>query len=152
MVKRTVVVLGILSLVIVMAGTSMAQMGMSFAPPCFDACSVVARPMYVPVACCEPIQKTIVKKWECKIVGPCPAPGPACASSGVGREDRVGALMALATAIGTPFDLLGGSYDAVYGCLGGNDGACCGTCPLGFVPSFFGAAGSVGNNFFGGLW
>ena len=150
MVKRTVVVLGILSLMITMAGTGMAFVG-GFAPPCFDACGLTCRPMYVPVDCPEPIQKTIVKTWECKIVGPCPAPGPACAA-GPAREDRIGALMALATAIGTPFDLLAGPFDGVYGCLGGGEGACCGRCPFGFFPSAVGAIGAVGNNFFGGLW
>jgi hypothetical protein len=156
MVKRTAVVLGIVSLAIMMTGSAMAFVGGLPTPPCFGAPMCDARPFYVPVDCPDPIQKTIVKKWECKIVGPCPPVAPAAAVGGCGKDDRMGLMLSLATAIMTPMDLLVAPFDGVYGCLGGaGGGACCGSC-LGPLPGALMAVGGIGGcggtTFFGGLW
>lgn len=154
MVKRTFGVLGVLSLVLMMAGTSMAFL--PGCPPlggCFGGEEVCAKPLYVPVPCPDVVQKTIVKKWEVKIVGPCPPPGgPACGTAKT-AEDPCGMLMSLAQAIPTPFDCLFAGPDAVYGCLGGGDGgAPCGTPFGGPLPRFFGSFATTPFTFFGGLW
>lgn len=157
MVKRTVVVLSILSLTVLAAGTAMAQLPLFPPMPCFGGSDCMApRPLYVPVDCPTPIQRTIKKTWECKIVGPCPppsAPGGAC---GVGRDDRMGLLLSLATALGTPFDFAFGGFDGVYGCVDlGAGGGPCGSCFGGPLPRIFGAftnATSTDASFFGGLW
>lgn len=154
MVKRTVVVLGILSLIVMAAGTAMAQLP---AAPCFGGggCEI-AKPLYLPVDCPAPIQRTIKKTWECKIVGPCPPPSFGGGACGVGRDDRVGLLLSLAQALGTPFDWVFAGFDGVYGCVdGGADSSPCGTCFGGSIPRVFGAMTSmVGTDgaFFGGLW
>jgi hypothetical protein len=158
MVKRTGIVLGVLSLMLIMAGTSIAF------GPCQGACFggetfCAPPPMYLPVCCPEAIHKTIIKKWEVKIVGPCPPPGPpaGCGNcNALGRNDTDGLLLSLAQAIPTPFDLLGSTCDAVYGCLPANGGACgggapCGSC-FGPLPRVLGAFGSTPFTFFGGLW
>lgn len=150
MVKRTVGVLGVLSLVLMMAGTSMAFLP---GPACFGGEGMCAPPpMYVPVPCPEPIQKTIVKKWQVKIVGPCPpASGPACGNGGVARRDVDGLLLSLAQAIPSPFDFLV-SVDGVYGPLGGGgSGSPCGSLG-GPLAGAFGAFGNAPFTFFGGLW
>ena len=154
MVKRTVGVLGVLSLVLMMAGTSMAFFP---GPACFGGAGegLCAPPqMYVPVPCPAPIQKTIVKKWQVKIVGPCPpVSGPACGNNNAfGRGDGEGLLLSLAKAIPSPFDFLV-SVDGVYGCLGGKGGcgSPCGTC-AGPLANVFGSFGAMPFTFFGGLW
>jgi len=153
MVKRTVAVLGILSLVILMAGPSMAQMRWPFSFPCFGD-ELVPRPVFVPVDCPEAPQKTIVKKWECKIEGPCPPPGPHAAVGLPGTDDRVGFLFSLANAIATPFDMLFAPFDGVYGCLEMGTGPCGGI--MGPVPTALSSLVyfwyPTGNSFFGGLW
>ena len=119
MVKRTAVVLGIVSLVIMMTGSAMAFGTGLLTPACFGGSSCAPRPLFVPVDCPDPIQQTIVKKWECKIVGPCPPVGPPVGGCGTacGNGDRMGFLLSLATAVMTPFDLLVAPFDGVYGCL-----------------------------------
>lgn len=155
MVKRTATVLGVLSLVLIMAGTGSA-FGPLPGPACFGgemACS--PPPMFLPVDCPEPIQKTIVKKWEVKIVGPCPPVGPAAGCGNTfGKSDTEGLLLSLAQAIPTPFDLLVAPFDAVYGCLPGGGDGCgtpCGTC-FGPMPRLLGAFANTPFTFFGGLW
>jgi len=121
MVKRTLVVLGMLSFMIMAAGSSFAFFG---AGGCGTDCG---GPLYVPVDC-PPVPgfKTIVKTWEAKIEGPCPAPmgcAPACNDFGL----KYGFLCSLVNAIASPFDLLFGGCDGVYGCFGGfggKGGAC----------------------------
>ena len=150
MVKRTAVVLGIVSLVIMTAGSAMA-FGLN--APCFGS-TVAPRPLFVPVDCPDPIQKTIVKTWECKIVGPCPPPGPPVGGN-CAKDDRMGFLLSLATAIMTPFDLLVAPYDGVYGCLETGEGPC-GSCPSGPILSALSAltdtCAGTRMSFFGGLW
>jgi len=120
MVKRTVVVLGILSLMLMAAGSSFAFMG--WGGGCGEPCS----PLYVP-ADCPPVPgfKTIVKTWEAKVEGPCPAPMGGCCPEK--SSFNGGLLCQLATAIATPLDWVFGGIDGVYGCfggLGGGDSAC----------------------------
>ncbi len=160
MVKRTAVVLGIVSLMVLSAGSAMAFIDLGLcAPVCFGGATCAPRPLFVPVDCPGPIQKTIVKKWECKIVGPCPPPGPPVGACNGGRDDRQGFLLSLATAIMTPMDLLVAPYDGVYGCLETGGGGVCGSCLGGPLPRALaslcgGAAGCGGTStsFFGGLW
>lgn len=155
MVKRTFGVLGVLSLVLMMAGASMAFLpGCPLPGGCFGGGEeMCAKPLYVPVPVPDVVQKTIVKKWEVKIVGPCPPPGPPACGASKTAEDSCGMLMSLAQAIPSPFDYLFAGPDAVYGCLGGgNGGTPCGT-PFGAgLPRFFGAAATTPFTFFGGLW
>jgi len=118
MVRRTVVVLGILSLVLVAA-------------TCFGfgrgGCGVECKPLYVPVDCppvCD--SKMIIQKWSAKIEGPCPPPMMACGDSGRrGRRGGDGLLGGLGAAIASPFDVLFGGR-GVYGCKmrRGGDGPC----------------------------
>ena len=71
MVKRTLVVLSVLSLTLMVAGTSFGFIGGGCGAQCNNA------PLYVPVDCPDTgVSKTIVTTWECKIEGPCPAPMP----------------------------------------------------------------------------
>lgn len=160
MVKRTVLVLSILSLIVMAAGTSMAQLpllggGMG---ECFGGSDcLMPKPLYVPVDCPAPIQRTIKKTWECKIVGPCPPPSGPAGACGVGKEDRMGLLLSLATALGTPFDWVFAGCDGVYGCVDGGAGGCtpCGSCFGGSIPRMFGNVAfmaSPNGSFFGGLW
>ncbi|MFH1116245.1 MAG: hypothetical protein V1792_20225 [Pseudomonadota bacterium] len=159
MVKRTAVVLGIVSLAIMMTGSAMAFVGGLPTPPCFGGSDCDVRPLFVPVDCPGPIQQTIVKKWECNIVGPCPPASPPAGFGGCGgKDDRMGLLLSLATAIMTPMDLLVAPFDGVYGCLEMGDGGVCGSCFGGGVPRALMALGGVGGcggtsaSFFGGLW
>ena len=76
MVKRTLLVLGILSLVLILVGTSFAFRRGG------GGCEPMNYPLYVPVDCPPmPITKTIVKTWSMKIVGPCTAAGPMMAGA-----------------------------------------------------------------------
>ncbi|MDQ7784635.1 MAG: hypothetical protein RDU20_17250 [Desulfomonilaceae bacterium] len=157
MVKRTAVVLGVVSLMIVMAGSAFAQGFGLPTPACFGASMCEARPLFVPVDCPDPIQRTIVKKWEAKIVGPCPPVSPpAGGGCGVGVDDREGLLLSLATAVMTPMDVLFGPFDGVYGCMEMGSGGICGSCFGGPFPRALLALGNVGcgttSSFFGGLW
>jgi hypothetical protein len=111
MVKRTAVVLSIMSLLLVGgASVALAQWGMG---GCGDDVA-----LYVGVKC-PPITTwtTIIKKWEGKVEAPY-APmvggfGGACGSAG-GRDSRF--LGGLAGALVTPMDVLFGGFDGVYGC------------------------------------
>lgn len=109
MVRRTVVVLGILSLVLVAA-------------TCFGfgrgGCGMDCKPLYVPVDC-PPVaeSKMIIQKWSAKIEGPCPPPMPAVCCDKGRRGARGGLLSGLGAAIATPFDVLFGGR-GVYGCRG----------------------------------
>lgn len=159
MVKRTLTVLGMFGLILMAAGPSMAFLP-GFPPaPCFGGDMFTCKPMFLPVDCPAPIQRNIVKTWECKIVGPCPAVMPALGGCGpAGRDDRVGLLTSLATALGTPFDWIFGGLDGVYGCLPTNGDAICGSSVPGPVPAMAGAflnvfsPTSTDGLFFGGLW
>jgi hypothetical protein len=132
MVKRTLLVLGILSLVVMAAGTSFAFFGGGGA--CFSAggpwgpsCEA-PKPLYVPVDCCPyPESTTIIKTWSAKIVGPCPPPAMACGTGGCGETKGIGLLGGLCASLISPCDILFGGCDGVYGCsptLFGGDGPC----------------------------
>ena len=162
MVKRTLIVLGMFGLILMAAGPSMAFLPLFPPAPCFGGDVFTCKPMYLPVDCPEPIQRNIVKTWECKIVGPCPAVMPGgggCGPGALGRDDRMGLLTATATALATPFDWLFGGFDGVYGCLEmSNGGGICGSAFPGPVPAVLGsflnfwAPTSTDGSFFGGLW
>jgi len=150
MVKRTVVVLGILAMALT-AGTSFAAFWGSW-----DGCCGPCAPLFMPVDCPTPPIKTIVKTWAVKIEGPCPAAGPMC---GPCCDKKCGpGLCEILTAIATPFDWLFGGFDGVYGCFSGcgGDGPC-GPCygPLGCalagVPVVLGAP-LFGGGIFGCWW
>ena len=118
MVKRTLVVLGVLSLMLVAAGTSSA---FSVGWPGGDCGPAMCKPMYLPVDCPRPEFRTIVKTWQCKIEGPAPACGPAaCGPADCGPKMTAGLCAAVANLLGLPFDALFGGCDGVYDCgLGG---------------------------------
>jgi hypothetical protein len=163
MVKRTVVVLGIFSLILLIAAdASMAQMRRPWARPCFgEEFLFPPRPLYLPVDCPDPIQRTIVSTWECNIEGPCPPIGHGGAGTGcgpllgVGRDDRRGLLTSFANAFGTPFDWFFGGSGGVYGCREMVERPC-GSPIRGFVPRALLAATyfwyPTDASFFGGLW
>jgi len=152
MVKRTVVVLSVLSLMLMAVGTSSA-----FFVGWPGDCGVGCKPLYVPAECPTPEFKTIVKTWQCKIVGPCPAPGPMCGPAACGPKSTFGLCDAVANLLGFPFDALFNGVDGVYGCgpdlFGGGDGPC-GPCygplsaALAAVPMTIGAPSVM----FGALW
>ncbi len=156
MVKRTVVVLGILSLMLMAVGPCSAFF-VGF--PGDDGCGM-CKPLYVPVECPTPEFPTMVKTWQCKIVGPCPAPGPMCCSGSCDKGCPAGLCDAVANLLGFPFDVLFGGCDGVYGCglggacggLGGDGpcGPCYGpvSCVLAGVPMVLGAPSVM----FGSLW
>lgn len=159
MVKRTIVVLGILSLLVVGAGTSHAWIGGGWSD------SICPPPLYVPVPCpAYPDSKIIKKTWSCKIEGPCPPPFPGAAGGGFGfggdpygpfsTYGRLGLRGGLVAALATPFDMLFGGFDGVYGCTMESGDGPCGPC-FGPIPQVVGgiamgfAAPTV---IFGGLW
>jgi hypothetical protein len=160
MVKRTVVVLGILALTLIAAGASQAQVALPFSPlnECFGS-EFMPRPMFLPVDCPDPIRRTITSTWECKIEGPCPPVTPAgCGDGGMfGRDDRAGMLTYFVRGMASPFDMLFGSMDpnAVYGC---NEMAAspCGSSMGGPIPRIFTSMAYLwyptDGSFFGGLW
>ncbi len=168
MVKRTLVVLAILSLMVASAGMSHAFLNIGgdgfgvFGTPDFSEA-----PTYVPVPC-PPVAegKYIVKTWSAKIVGPAPAGAPGLVTGGgnavahplAGTFANPGLVGGIAASMATPLDWLFGGFDGVYGCgigLGGlfGDGPC-GPCfgPLPMaavaVPKVL-AAPSI---MFGALW
>ncbi len=116
MVKRTLVVLGILSLTLVMAGTVFAFRGCG---PSWHAWGCGPGPaLFVPVDCPKyPVAKMIHQTWTCKIEGPCPPPQPAACC---GKERRgfgfCNLLAPVAMAVGLPFDFLFGGGAGVRGC------------------------------------
>ncbi len=120
MVKRTAVVLSIMSLLV--AGGASAALAW-----CGDA-----TPLYVGVPC-GPITKwtTITKVWEGMVCQPyMPAMG-SCMGRRCGHRwgaEAPGLVGGLAAAIATPMDVLFGGFDGVYGCgmgvFGGSDGPC----------------------------
>ncbi len=122
MVKRTIIVLSVLSLMIMASGASFA-----FVPAWPSDCAA-PKPCFVPVDCPPyPLPKTIIKTWSCKIEGPCPAPGPACGPADCKPAGLpTGLFSSLCQLVMSPFDFLFGGFDGVYGCtpsLGG-DGPC----------------------------
>jgi hypothetical protein len=161
MVKRTLVVLGILSLLLT-AGTSSAYLGYGFPGAGAGADCGPCPPMYLPVDCPPyPVAKTIVKTWQCKIEGPCPAPAPcapACGTDSWGGM-RPGMITSIANLLGMPFDLLFNHCDSVYGCFGGFGGfgggsGPCGPC-FGPVPSIVAGVPMIlgaPTVMFGALW
>jgi hypothetical protein len=151
MVKRTLTVLGILTLM-VMVNTAGA-----FLPAPWTACEGNCAPLFVSVDCKTPEPTTIIKTWAIKIEGPCPAPGMACGSSCDKGGFSPGMLCSAANAIATPLDFLFGGFDGVYGCFGGNN-ACkdssCGPC-FGPIPAVVAAvpmALGAPTVMFGSLW
>jgi len=128
MVKRTLMVLGIL--MVVMVNTVGAQM----LPSPWSGCDNKCAPCFVPVDCRIPEPTTIIKTWSINIDGPCPAPGVACGKSCETRSCLD--PCSLLTSIGCPIlDCLFGGWDGVYGCFGGsNCGSACGPC-FGPVPA-----------------
>ena len=155
MVKRTLLVLSIVSLILMMVGTSFAMFGGGRAAGgwCGLACAPPP-PVYCPVDCPPyPVPTTVVKKWNCKIVTPyVPVAAPVVVVSGR-RGRRLGLIGGLANAVMTPFDVIFGGR-GVFGCRIRNDGPCgpfFGPVPAAVVaiPRFF-AAPTTG--VFGGLW
>jgi hypothetical protein len=139
MVKRTLLVLGILALITMGAGMASAQYAMAGPGvsqswvngfPGGASCA----PLYVPAECPEyPTSRTIVKTWSCKIEGPCPPPGaPAGGCSQERPGQLLGSLLFLAGSVATPFDWLFGGFDGVYGCCPGL--GCEGPCGPGYGP------------------
>jgi len=109
MVKRTLVVLGILAMVIMVAGTAFG-FGRQH-----DDCGK-AYPLFVPVPCPPQVEyQQVIKTWSCKIEGPCPPPGIA-ACGDTKKKRGAGPLLKLAGGFGAPFDVLFGGTGAVYGC------------------------------------
>lgn len=155
MVKRTVVVLGIFALICLVAADSSMAFGRR---ACFGAEFMCPpRPLYLPADCPDPIQRTIVKTWECNIEGPCPPVMPAtCCKSGglLGGRDNYGLLMSAANLFGAPFDWIMAGRGGVYGCRGGGLDRPCGSCLGGFAPrGLMAVARWCGpGGFFGGLW
>jgi hypothetical protein len=153
MVKRTLVVLSVLSLTLMVAGTSFGFIGGGCGAQCNNG------PLYVPVDCPDTgVSKTIVTTWECKIEGPCPAPMPGGGSCNSGP--RPGMLCSLLTAIAHPCEMLFGGCDGVYGCLpafggAGGAGSPCGSPFGGGLGGFFGAGTAMmsgDSTIFGALW
>ncbi len=158
MVKRTVVVLGILVLTLA-AATSHGFWDQWPGGGCGPA---ACQQMYLPVDC-PPIfeGKTIVKTWSFKSVGPCPAPGPACGPAACGLSGIGLGLCSMLAAIATPMDLLFGGCDGVYGCGpnfggifgGGADGPCGpGYGPLAYAVAAVPMALGAPTVMFGTLW
>ncbi|MBI5249130.1 MAG: hypothetical protein HY912_06520 [Desulfomonile tiedjei] len=154
MVKRTLVVLGILSMLLT-AGSASAYLGYGF-PGAGSDCGPCP-PLFLPVDCPPyPVAKTIVKTWQCKIVGPCPAPGPMAACGTDKTSMSPGMITSIANLLGMPFDLLFNHADSVYGCFNGfgGGGGPCGPC-FGPVPSVIAAvpmALGAPTVMFGALW
>ncbi len=164
MVKRTLVVLSIISLMVVSAGISSAG-NWWCAWPDKGACGV-GSPMYVPVDCAPyPEAQTIIKTWSCKIEGPCPAPAPMCGASckapscstgPVGCCEVVGGILGPIADLlfgVCPGDFAGGLGGMGLGFLnakGGACGPCYGPipCVLAGVPMALGAPAVM----FGSLW
>lgn len=158
MVKRTVVVLSILSLLLVAIGTSLAvaqTVGVMVA-------MTNNRPLYVPTKC-PPVEEytTIIKKWSMKIEGPAPLPNCGGGAGG-GLDDSLfgpgmGMLGGLAAAIPTPLDWIFGG-PGIHGCLfpgaTGYDKADCGPCfgplpaAIATLPRILAAPTTI----FGALW
>jgi hypothetical protein len=144
MVKRTAVVLSIMSLLVVGgASVALAQWG-------FGGCGDDA-PLYVGVNC-PPVTKwtTIIKTWEGKVEAPYAPMPAACGPVGCNgwNANGPGLMGGLAAALVTPMDLLFGGFDGVYGCgpgvMGGifpADGPCG---PFwGPIPSLLGGVGKL---------
>jgi len=153
MVKRTLVVLGILSLMLT-AGTSFAFFGgCGSAGPWGFNCGATC-PLFVGVDCPPTMDfRTVVKTWEAKVIGPCPPAGP---GYGVGcgfRSRGCGILGGLCAAIPTPLDWLFGGCDGVYGCLPRRGGGPCGPC-FGPIPAAMACVPRIlsAPTMFGALW
>jgi len=157
MVKRTLVVLGVVALMLMTAGAATAQIPMPLSMPCFGG-GLMPRPLFLPVDCQDCPEKTIVQKWECNIEGPCPPaspPGGACGGNMLAGDDRVGFLLSLVEAMASPFDIAISGFGGVYGCMEWSEGPC-GGFPMGPIPTALAALTYLwyptGNSFFGGLW
>jgi len=138
MVKRTAVVLGIMSLLLVGGATvALAQCGGG---------DFGCRPLYVGVKC-PPMTTwtTIIKTWEGKVEAPyMPAACGVAAGCGNGLSGRpVGLVGGLVGAIATPLDWLFGGFDGVYGCgFGALGDGCSGggcECCMGPLPNILAA-------------
>jgi len=111
MVKRTAWVLGVLSILIVVAGTCFAGgyspvVGGTMFPSCL--------PKFVPIEAPEYCPATIIKKYEACITGPCPPVMPRYCGSSCGST-RLGLFGGLAAAIPMPVEWLFGGFGGVYG-------------------------------------
>jgi len=157
MVKRTVVVLGIFTLFCLVAVAPPVAFAGPVCGPCFGRDLCPSRPLYLPMDCPDPIQRTIVKTWECNIEGPCPPvmPAAACCRGGglLGGRDNYGLLMSAANIFGAPFDWIFAGRGGVYGCRSGRGGGLCGSPLGGFVPGALLSVARIPHGaFFGGLW
>lgn len=135
MVKRTAVVLGILS-VMLMAGTSNAFIIGQHVGDYAWEWEFMRVPTFCPVPCPpDPCDEMIVKTWSLKVEGPCPPPcGPGVGCGPWGKRYAFGWVGRMCGAIATPFDWLFGGIDGVYGCTSGayettNCTLCCGGLP-----------------------
>lgn len=160
MVKRTLVVLSIVSLMLMAAGSSFAFFGGICG---FNACEP-EKPIYLPVDCppyCE--TRTIVKTWEAKVVGPAPCAAPVAACGGdscipgiAGAWNKPGLFGGILAAIPTPLDFLFGGFDGVYGCGPGGCGAGgpCAPCGGPLATAFHAPMMALGapTTIFGALW
>jgi hypothetical protein len=180
MVKRTLFVLGILSLIVMVAGTSFAQFGQARPTGALEVATLGGgfgqtyftgkgcwtpgdigggRPTYAPADCPPyPGHKTIIKKWAIKIEGPAPRPtAVAAAPAGFGGGNvSAGLVGGLAAALPTPFDFLFGGTDGVYGCGAGLQfmDQECGPCygPLAGAVAAAPMALAAPTTIFGALW
>jgi len=132
MVKRTLMVIGVLSLMVMLTGIASAQCGsggcgnINWCPWPNGGCD----PLFVGADCCYPEFTTIKKVWKISIDGPCPPPGMACGTSSKGTG--LGGCT-LCSAVFAPFDWLFGGEFGVSRCSPSGDGPC-GPC-FGPVPA-----------------
>ena len=120
MVKRTLVVLGILSI--------MLTAGASFGGGCWtDSCGPCA-PLFVPVPSPEICPQRAVKVWEMCIIGPCPPPACGVPSCDTGKTQK--GLMSLCGVVASPCEVLFGGTGGVYGCLPKRDSIHAGGIPM----------------------
>lgn len=151
MVKRTLIVLGVMCLMLASIGTSSAFFGRT--PVCGPP-----PPLFLPVPCLPGFTtETVIQKWSAKIEGPCPPPGmPGC---GTGRRRASGpcsgnVLGPIFGALATPFDVIFGGGQGVYGCRRNRDNPCgplFGPIPQAFVALPV-AIAAPGQGMFGWLW
>lgn len=146
MVKRTLIVLGVMCLMLASIGTSSAFFGRT--PVCGPP-----PPLFLPVPCLPGFTtETVIQKWSAKIEGPCPPPGmPGCGSRRLIR--RAGVLGPLFSGLATPFDVIFGGT-GVYGCRRNVDNPCgplFGPIPQAFVALPV-AIAAPGQGMFGWLW
>jgi hypothetical protein len=143
MVKRTLVVLGILAMTIMVAGTAF---GFGRHHDCGPA-----YPLFVATCCPPQVEyQQVIKTWSCKIEGPCPPPG--IAAGCCEKKRHRGALCDLVTAHGGLLDLIFGGRGGVYGCRPPRDQGPCGP-NFGPLPRLVVAGpAAIGGWFFDTMW